>query len=248
MLSHFSRVRLCVTHRRQPTRLCRPWDSLGKNTGVGCHFLLQCKWKWKVKVKLLSHVWLLATPWTAAYQAPPSMGFSRQEYWSSPRCLQKHTRKILLQGKLRQPTGQGTHSWAKGRRSCWGCPAVLGVPCWTKNVQECHMCVTPSSGYSLPSKRQAPLGVSSLSLTITGRDCTEILQQGHGHWCPVIKHRFLDKSFITIIFKYINNKCWRGCREKEPSYTVGGNVNWYSHYGKQYGGSLKNQKCSFHMI
>ena len=39
-------------------------------------------WKWKVKVKLLSHVRLLATPWTAAYQAPPSMGFSRQEYWS----------------------------------------------------------------------------------------------------------------------------------------------------------------------
>ena len=39
-------------------------------------------WKWKVRVKLLSHVRLLVTPWTAAYQAPPSMGFSRQEYWS----------------------------------------------------------------------------------------------------------------------------------------------------------------------
>ena len=39
-------------------------------------------WKWKVKGKSLSHVWLLATSWTAAYQAPPSMGFSRQEYWS----------------------------------------------------------------------------------------------------------------------------------------------------------------------
>ena len=38
--------------------------------------------KVKVKVKPLSRVWLLATPWTAAYQAPPSMGFSRQEYWS----------------------------------------------------------------------------------------------------------------------------------------------------------------------
>ena len=38
--------------------------------------------KWKVKVKSLSHVRLLATPWTTAYQAPPSMGFSRQEYWS----------------------------------------------------------------------------------------------------------------------------------------------------------------------
>ena len=39
-------------------------------------------WKWKVKVKSLSCVRLLATPWTAAHQAPPSMGFSRQEYWS----------------------------------------------------------------------------------------------------------------------------------------------------------------------
>ena len=39
-------------------------------------------WKWKVKVKSLSRVWLLVTTWTAVHQAPPSMGFSRQEYWS----------------------------------------------------------------------------------------------------------------------------------------------------------------------
>ena len=39
-------------------------------------------WKWKVKVKSLSRVGLLATPWTAAYQAPPSVGFPRQEYIS----------------------------------------------------------------------------------------------------------------------------------------------------------------------
>ena len=39
-------------------------------------------WKWKVKVKSLSRVQLFATPWAAAYQALPSMGFSRQEYWS----------------------------------------------------------------------------------------------------------------------------------------------------------------------
>ena len=81
MLSHFSRVQLCVTPRWQPTRLPRPWDSPGKNTGVGCHFLLQC-----MKVKRESEVTqscpTLATPWTAARQAPPSMGFSRQEYWS----------------------------------------------------------------------------------------------------------------------------------------------------------------------
>ena len=68
-------------HRQQPTRLPRPWDSLGKNTGVGCPFLLQWM-KVKVKVKSLSRVRLLATPWTAAHQAPWSMGFSRQEYWS----------------------------------------------------------------------------------------------------------------------------------------------------------------------
>ena len=66
-------------HRRQPTRLLHPWDSPGKNTGVGCHFLLQCM---KVKVKSLSCVRLFATPWTAAYQAPLFMGFSSQEYWS----------------------------------------------------------------------------------------------------------------------------------------------------------------------
>ena len=74
LLSHFSRVR---PHRQQPTRLPRPWDSPGKNPGVGCHLLLQC-----MRVKSLSHVRLLATPWTAAYQAPPSLGFSRQEHWS----------------------------------------------------------------------------------------------------------------------------------------------------------------------
>ena len=56
--------------RGQPTRLPRPGDSPGKNIGVGCHFLLQC-----VKVKSLTHVRLVATPWTAAHQAPPSMGF-----------------------------------------------------------------------------------------------------------------------------------------------------------------------------
>ena len=68
-------------HRRQPTRLHRPLDSPGKNTGVGCRFLLQCM-KVKSEVKSLSCVRLLAIPWTAAYQAPLSMVFSRQEYWS----------------------------------------------------------------------------------------------------------------------------------------------------------------------
>ena len=68
-------------HRRQPTRLPRPWDSPGKNTGVGCHFLLQCM-KVKSESEVAQSCLTLATPWTATYQAPPSMGFSKQKYWS----------------------------------------------------------------------------------------------------------------------------------------------------------------------
>ena len=111
-------------HRRQPTRLRLPWDSPGKNTGVGCHFLLQCmkvksesevaqscptfsdpmdcsppgssvlgifqarvlEWAaiaFSDKYIYISYIYMtLATQWTIACQAPPSMGFSRQEYWS----------------------------------------------------------------------------------------------------------------------------------------------------------------------
>ena len=78
LLSRFSRVR---PHRRQPTRLLHPWDSPGKNTGVGCHFLLQCM-KGKSESEVAQSCPTLTTPWTAAYQAPLSMGLSRQVYWS----------------------------------------------------------------------------------------------------------------------------------------------------------------------
>ena len=58
-------------------------------------------WKWKVKVKSLSRVWLLVTPWTTAHQDPRSMGFSRQEYWSgvpSPSPMQCYSilKKIII--------------------------------------------------------------------------------------------------------------------------------------------------------
>ena len=52
--------------------------------------------KWKVKVKSLSRVWPLATLWTAAYQAPPSMGFSRQEYWSGFIAFSEKSMEISL--------------------------------------------------------------------------------------------------------------------------------------------------------
>ena len=68
-------------HRRQPTRLPHPWDSPGKNTGVGCHFLLQCM-KMKTEREVARSRPTLCLPGLPAYQAPPSMGFSRQESWS----------------------------------------------------------------------------------------------------------------------------------------------------------------------
>ena len=67
--------------RRQPIRLPHLWDSPGKNTGVGCHFLLQCM-QVESESEVAQSCPTLSDPWTAAHLAPPSMGFSRQEYWS----------------------------------------------------------------------------------------------------------------------------------------------------------------------
>ena len=81
----------CKSLQSCPT-LCDPID--GSPPGSSICGILQARtlewvaisfsnaWKWKVKVKLLSRVRLLVTPWTAAHQAPLPMGFSRQEYWS----------------------------------------------------------------------------------------------------------------------------------------------------------------------
>ena len=85
MLCYAKSLKSCPT-------LCNPVD--GSPPGSPVPGILQARtlewvtvsfsnaWKWKVKVKSLSPVRLFPTPWTAAYQAPPSMGFSRQAYWS----------------------------------------------------------------------------------------------------------------------------------------------------------------------
>ena len=79
--------------------LCDPIDSSPPGSPVpGVAISFSNEWKWKVKVKSLSHVRLLATPWTAAYQAPPSMGFSRQEYWNGvplPSPVVEYNRPII---------------------------------------------------------------------------------------------------------------------------------------------------------
>ena len=81
LLSHFSCVWLCATIDGSPPGSPVP-GILQARTLEWVAISFSNAWKWKVKVKLLSCVRVLATPWTAAYQPPPSMRFSRQEYWS----------------------------------------------------------------------------------------------------------------------------------------------------------------------
>ena len=87
-------------------------------------------WKWKVKVKSLSRVRLLATPWTAAHQAPPSMVFSRQEYWSgvplpSPACI-SHLKSCLTLWDAMDcsPPGSSVHGNSPGKNTGVGCHAL----------------------------------------------------------------------------------------------------------------------------
>ena len=119
-------LQLCLT-------LCDPVDSSPPGSPVPG--ILQARtlewaaisfsnaWKWKVKVKSLSHVRLLATPWTVAHQAPPSMGFSRQESWSGvPFKKQNKTKKHSIASSVKtehdrsSPKGCGNNwdEWSLG--------------------------------------------------------------------------------------------------------------------------------------
>ena len=112
--------------------------------------------KWRVKVKSLSRVRLFATPWTAAYQAPPSMGFSRQKYWSgvllpSPWTQQKIPKLGDLLGQL----------LAKGGLSRW----VQGGPIWPPASLGT---ATPSSAWAVrhktPAREWVPRGIPMIEL------------------------------------------------------------------------------------
>ena len=129
-------------HRREPTRLPCPWDSPGKNTAVGCHFLLQC-----MKVKSQSEVTqscpTLATPWTAAYQAPPSMGFSRQKYWSGVPLPSPSVTSMLSQKYLRNYLS--VKSWLSSVQSLsrvW----LFATP-W---IAACQASLSITNSWSLP--------------------------------------------------------------------------------------------------
>ena len=92
-----------------------PWDSPGKNTGVGCHFLLQCM-KVESESEVAQSFPTLRAPWTATYQAPPSMGLSRHEDWSglplpSPAKAPGSPNQLYFSEKEEKN---------EGKRNCWG--------------------------------------------------------------------------------------------------------------------------------
>ena len=132
-----------LPHRQQPTRLPRPWDSPGKNTGVGFHFLLQCM-KVKSESEVAQSCPTLATPWTAAHQAPPSMGFSRQDYWSGVPLSSLHA-------KLQQPFGKSFALFTRKKKHLWASATLLLL---LSRFSCVRLCVTPWT-----AAHQAPLSL-----------------------------------------------------------------------------------------
>ena len=100
-------------------------------------------WKWKVKVKSLSRVRPSATPWAAAHQAPPSMGFSRQEYWSG---------LPLPSPRVELLNHKNTTAGTKTRTVIWGCWVLVYLGSMTLGHPD--TCFSSSLG-----KAQIPYGL-----------------------------------------------------------------------------------------
>ena len=196
----------------------------------------------------LSRVWLIVTPWTVACQAPMSMGFSRQEYWSGLPCPPL--------GDLPDPgdiPDLGIKCMSPGS-------LALQVDSWTfKNSvsspeerwcdDEVHA-MKPEHQAQVPTPGHPPAGhvltwsprlsfFGGITGLITAPICPILLiiremqikatkrVTSHGSECPSLKTR-----------QIINDG--KDVERRELSYTVGGNVSWCSLYGEQYGGSTEN--------
>ena len=195
--------------------LCNPRD--GSPPGSPVPGILQARtlewvaisfsnaWKWKVKVKSFSHVWLLATPWTAAYQAPPSMGFSRQEYWSGVPWPFPESRSVV-----------SNSFWLHGLYSPWNSPGqYTGHLNWigpTKILQKTHIsCLSliTSAKLLFYHVREYIHGLQELESDMFGSllFCLPHIISNYFHWCI---------SVATIGNLYENFKVYYSCHDMGP--------------------------------
>ena len=161
MLSTFTITNIYVAAAKSlqscPT-LCDPID--GSPPGSAAPGILQARtlqwvaisfssaWKWKVKVNLLSRVRLFETPWTAAYEAPPPMRFSRQEYWSGvyvAGCFNECTCCVLfmdLNENFLEKYTQAENCWAKDNVFIWlDCAELEYSPEWPHTLRAHLRCL-----------------------------------------------------------------------------------------------------------
>ena len=125
-------------------------------------------WKWKVKVKSLSRVRLLATPWTAAHQAPPSMGFSRQEYWSAvplPSLENRPASKHCIPHRYSYPENWSeTPMRMKSRTKRQACTSKRRGSLWLAEY--------PPQGHEQGDRKRVAVSKNSLTEPGSGGRCT----------------------------------------------------------------------------
>ena len=184
--------------------LCDPID--GSPTGSPVPGILQARtqewvaisfsnaWKWKVKVKSLSRAWLLATPWTAAYQAPSSMGFSRQEYWSG-----------LPPSHFPAPSPPSFFSRPSNFPSV---PFSLWFMCHHKTLLHPPSLYEPlPNPFHRTSAFQSPLVTSSLDYSLPVQDSwrPKALKNKHVQWKKRIKNRL---DVLSTLMSFRDPQTW----------------------------------------
>ena len=188
---------MCARSLQLCPTLCNPID--GSPPGSPIPGILQARtlervaisfsngWNWKVKVKLPSRVWLSSTPWTAAYQAPPSMGFSRQEYQSGL--------PLPSPNELQRPV-----------KTCWYFQVTLN---WMP-VLEALMCslLFPSSAHSVFMLKK-----TLIACVLYNIDMSHVAWLYHGHFmvlplgkkkstqgCILVARNFYSSFYVIYFF------------------------------------------------